>query len=312
MMDYSLNALYEVIGITRQGVWDHFRREQAELELIARTIGLVDQRREQHPGEGLQKMYWKIEPDGMGRDKFCRIFSQLGYGIRRTPNPVRTTIPSHKVFDNLIEGRLIDGPNQVWQSDITYIRMGQRHYYLTFIIDVYTRRIVGYAVSDSLRAEANLRALEMAFELYDAQDLTGLVHHSDRGSQYTDSRYLKRLRSRGVVISMGRKAQDNAYAERVNGVIKNEYLAYRTMSGLRCLKRQTSQAVTDYNTRRHHGSLGRMCPVDYESMWETLDMTERKKQVILSEKTPKYPEASLREYAIDTACQYPYCNLNLN
>lgn len=312
MMDYSLNALYEVIGITRQGVWDHFRREQAELELIARTIGLVDQCRELHPGQGLEKMYWTIEPEGMGRDKFCRIFKQLGYGIRRTPNPVRTTIPAHKVFDNLIEGRMVDGPNQVWQSDITYIKVGHRHYYLTFIIDVYTRRIVGYAVSDNLRAEANLRALEMAFELYDGQDLTGLVHHSDRGSQYTDSRYLKMLRSRGVVISMGRKAQDNAYAERVNGVIKNEYLAYRSMSGLRCLKKYTKQAVTDYNTRRHHGSLGRISPVDYESRWKTLDVTERKKQVILSEKTPKNLEASLQKYAIDTACQYPYCILNLN
>jgi len=257
-------------------------------------------------------MYWTIEPQGMGRDKFCRIFRQLGYGIRRTRNPVRTTIPAHKVFDNLIEGRLIDGPNQVWQSDITYFRVGPRHYYLTFIIDVYTRRIVGYAVSDSLRAEANARALKMALELYKEEDLEGLIHHSDRGSQYTDSGYLRMLRSRGMVVSMGRKAQDNAYAERVNGVIKNEYLAYRTMSGFRSLKKYTRQAVHDYNTRRHHGSLGRMCPVDYESMWETLDVNERKKQVILSEKTPKYPEASLQEYAIDTACQYPYCTLNLN
>ena len=311
-MDYSLNALYEVIGITRQGVWDHFRREQAELELIARTIGLVDQCRELHPGEGLEKMYWTIEPQGMGRDKFCRIFKQLGYGIRRTPNPARTTVPAHKVFDNLIEGRLIDGPNQVWQSDITYIRVGLCHYYLTFIIDVYTRRIVGYAVSDSLRAQANLRALTMALELYDEQDLAGLVHHSDRGSQYTDSRYLKMLRSRGMVISMGRKAQDNAYAERVNGVIKNEYLAYRTLTEFRQLKKYTKQAVHDYNTRRHHGSLGRICPVDYESQWKTLEPAEQRKQTILSEKTPKNLEASLQEYAIDTACQYPYCVLNLN
>lgn len=311
-MDYSLNALYEVIGITRQGVWDHYRREAAELELIARTLGLVDQRREQHPGEGLQKMYWKIKPQGMGRDKFCRIFKQLGYGIRRRSNPVRTTIPAHKVFDNLIEGRLINGPNQVWQSDITYFRVGQRHYYLTFIIDVYTRRIVGYAVSDNLRAEANARALKMAFELYKEEDLEGMIHHSDRGSQYTDSGYLRMLRSRGMVVSMGRKAQDNAYAERVNGVIKNEYLAYRTMSGLRCLKRQTRQAVIDYNTCRHHGSLGRISPVDYESMWKELDPGKRMHQVILSERTPKNVEASLHSEAIDTACQYPYCTLNLN
>jgi putative transposase len=312
MIDHSLNELYEVLEITKQGVWDHFRREEAELELIARVIGLVDEHRKQHPGKGLRKLYEQIEPEGIGRDKFCRVFKQLGYGIRRRSNPIRTTIPAHKVFDNLIEGRHIDGPGQVWQSDITYFKVGARHYYLTFIIDVHTRRIVGYAVSDSLRAEANIRALKMALEPYDEQELEGLVHHSDRGSQYTDSRYLQILRSHGIIISMGKKAQDNAYAERVNGVIKNEYLIYRNLSGLKDLSRYTRQAVNDYNTKRHHGALGRLSPMDYESLWKKLDPKDRKRQVILSEKTPKNLEASLQEKVIDTACQYPYCTLNLN
>lgn len=311
-MDYSLNALYEVIGITKQGVWEHFRREQAELEMIARVIAQVDDRRQEHPGEGLEKLYGQIGPEGMGRDKFCRIFMQLGYGIRRVKNPIRTTIPAHKVFDNLIEGRIVDGPNQIWQSDTTYIKVGARHYYLTFIIDVYTRRIVGFTSSDSLRAEANITALKMALECYEGISLKGLVHHSDRGSQYTDSGYLKLLRSRGVLVSMGKKAQDNAFAERINGVIKNEYLVYRSLLSFRDLQKYTKQAVRDYNTIRHHGAIGRRSPVEYEAAWSKLPPSERHRQVIRSENTPKNLETFLQSNDIDTTCQYPYCNFNLN
>ncbi len=312
MIGYSLNALYEVIGITRQGVWDHFRSEEAELEMIRRVIGQVDDRRQEHPGEGLEKMYWQIAPEEMGRDKFCRVFMQLGYGIRRVKNPIRTTIPAHKVFDNLIEGRIVDGPNQVWQSDITYVKVGARHYYLTFIIDVYTRRIVGYAASDSLRADANIKALEMALACYEDTSLKGLVHHSDRGSQYTDARYLSLLRSNGIAVSMGAKAQDNAYAERINGVIKNEYLVYRSLSSFQDLRKHTKQAVRDYNTIRHHGAIGRRSPVEYEQIWLELSPNERHQQVIRSEQTPKNLEVSLHSNDIDTACQYPYCTFNLN
>lgn len=312
MMDYSLNALYEVIDISKQGVWDHFRREQAELTLIRELIGQVDTRRAEHPGEGLEKLYWQLEPEGMGRDKFCDIFTQLGYGVQRRTNPMRTTIPAHKVFENLIEGRLVSGPNQVWQSDITYIKVGQRFYYLTFIIDVYTRRIVGYAVSDSLRAEANIKALKMALASYSPEELSGCVHHSDRGSQYTDGRYLKMLRARQMLISMGGRATDNAFAERVNGVIKNEYLIPRALKSFRQLQYYSKKAVTDYNTKRHHGSLGRQAPMDYEATWKQLSRDRRRVEVIRSENTPNFLEASLQSNAVDTTQKYPYCAFNLN
>ena len=312
MTGYSLNSLYEVVGITKQGVWDHFRREKAELEMIERVIGRVDKRRKEHPGEGLEKLYNQLNPQGLGRDKFCRIFGQLGYGIRRTTNPIRTTIPAHKVFNNLIEGRLVSGPNQVWQSDITYIKVGDRFYYLTFIIDVYTRRIVGYAVSDSLRAEANIKALKMAFATFSSGELSGCVHHSDRGSQYTDGRYLKMLRGKDMLISMGGRAQDNAFAERINGVIKNEYLIPWSLETFRQLKYYSKKAVTDYNTKRHHGSLGKCSPVDYEAAWKKLPEDKRRVEVIRSENTPDFLEASLQSNAIDTPCQYPYCTIQLN
>lgn len=312
MISYSLNALYAAAGISKQGVWDHFCREEAELAMLRGVIVRVDRRRAEHPGEGLEKLYWQIRPEAMGRDTFCAIFMQLGYGVGRPINRMRTTIPAHKVFDNLIEGRLVSAPNQVWQSDITYIKVAGRFYYLTFIIDVYTRRIVGYAVSDNLRAEANIAALQMALRAFSSGELSGCVHHSDRGSQYTDGRYLAMLRARHMPISMGGRATDNAFAERVNGVIKNEYLIPRSLSSFRQLSYHSKKAVVDYNTKRHHGSLGRCSPVDYETTWRQLPKGQHKVEMIRSDNTPVYSEASLQSNAVDTACQYPYCTLCLN
>ena len=150
-MSYSLNKLYASQGITKQAVSDHFKRVQRERALIRGLISQVDSERKAHPGCGLEKLYWTLRPEGIGRDKFCAIFMELGYGVGRIRRRWRTTFSVASVFENLIEGRLLTGPNQVWQSDTTYIKVGDRHYYLTFILDVYTREILGYAISDSLR-----------------------------------------------------------------------------------------------------------------------------------------------------------------
>jgi len=120
------------------------------------------------------------------------------------------------------------------------------------------------------------------------------------------------LRGHDMLISMGGRAQDNAFAERINGVIKNEYLIPRSLETFRQLTYYSKKAVTDYNTKRHHGSLGRCSPVDYEAAWRQLPKNEQKVEVIRSENTPDFLEASLQTNAIDTACQYPYCTLHLN
>ena len=278
--------------------------------MIEQLIRQVDKRRHAHPGQGLEKLYWQIQPEGMGRDKFCRIFQQLGYGLKGVPNRMRTTIPAHHVFKNLIEGAVITGPNQLWQTDITYIRLAERFYYLTFIVDVYTRRIVGYAVSANLRAEANLKALHMALSQLTASQLDGLIHHSDRGSQYTDGEYLALLRSYGITISMGKKATDNAYAERVNGIIKNEYLIPRRLISLKQLRYWCRQAVTDYNNQRPHRRLGKMSPLGYERRHWQLPVSERKLEVIRTLQTPRGLEASLQSSNVDHINQYLYCPYN--
>lgn len=309
-MNYSLNALYNAAGVTKQAVWAHFKREDRQLALLRRLIKEVDKRRAQHPGCGLEKLYWHLQPEGIGRDRFCSIMMELGYGVRRTRNKMRTTIPAQKVFDNLIEGRVVTGPNQVWQSDITYFKVGDTHYYLTFIIDVYSRRIVGYAVSKSLRAEANLKALKQALSSCSPEELEGLVHHSDRGSQYTDGRYLALLRSHNMLISMGKIAQDNAFAERINGTIKNEYLLPKQPACFRQLRRLAKQAIKDYNTIRQHNALGRKPPVVYEQEWAELMPQDRMVETIRSHRTPRVNQEHLN--TIDRKQQPPYCMVHVN
>ncbi|NGP87723.1 IS3 family transposase [Fodinibius halophilus] len=279
LMSYSLNALYTAAGVSKQAVWAHFKREARQ-------------------------------PEGMGRDRFCAVMMELGYGVRRTRNNMRTTVPAHKVFENLIEGRVVTGPNQVWQSDITYIKVGGRFYYLTFIIDVYSRRIVGYATSRSLRAEANVKALKQAIAGREAHQLKDLVHHSDRGSQYTDGRYLALLRSHQMPISMGKVAQDNAFAERINGTIKNEYLLPKQPKSFRQLKQLASQAVTDYNTIRQHNALGRKAPEAYEQEWASLEARKRPVEAICSHRTPPINQKCLN--SIDRQKKQPYCMVYVN
>jgi transposase InsO family protein len=142
----------------------------------------------------------------------------------------------------------VDNAYQIWQSDITYFEVNGRFYYLSFIIDVYSKVIKGYSVSNSLKAESNIKALKMALK-NSPDSLKGLIHHSDRGSQFVDKGYQKILSDNGILISMGIQAQDNAYAERINGTIKNEYLKYRTINSFEGLKKHTRQDVNHYNNK---------------------------------------------------------------
>ena len=280
-MRYSLNKLYSVAGISKQGVLKQEKAEEIFREKLSRLVLDADILRSEHPGCGVEKMYYTLAPDFLGRDKFVEIFMGIGYRVKRNKNYKRTTIPLHYQYPNMIEGRIVNAINQVWQSDITYYRIGDKFYYLTFILDVYSRRIVGYEVSENLRAEANLKALMMAMTQRRGLSLEGLVHHSDRGSQYGDKRYLDLLDKNGIMVSMGTKAQDNAYAERLNGIIKNEYLRYKSIKTIKELRKEAKKAVGHYNRKRLHMSI-QLSPVDFEKNMEEIKNEKTPKMVIYS------------------------------
>jgi putative transposase len=253
-MKCSMKSVLEVAQLSRQAVHKQFKQQLDFEEKLSGLITEVDILRSEHPGCGVEKMYYTLRPEWLGRDKFIDIFMGLGYRLKTVKNYKRTTIPVHSKYQNLIQGLMVQDRNIVWQTDITYILIEGKFYYLVFIIDVYTKVILGFQASNHLRAEANLAALKMAINTSNGC-LDRLIHHSDKGGQYIDKNYIALLERYGISISMGASAQENAYAERINGTIKNEYLNYWQPKNLKELKSMLKRAVNHYNNKRIHNEL---------------------------------------------------------
>jgi putative transposase len=265
LLGQSLNRLYNEIGLSKQAVQQHRKRQSVFEEKLAHLIVEAQELRAEHPGCGVEKMYDTLRPNFLGRDKFIRIFMDLGFRVVHPKNYTKTTFPTHYDYPNLIQGMLVTRINQVVQSDICYFLIGDVFYYLVFITDVFSKRIVAYEASNHLRATANLAALQQLIRLRGKQNLNHTIHHSDRGSQYGATKYVSTLNDLGCHISMGLTAQDNAYAERVNGIIKNEYLNLWKINSFCMLKRKLKQAVDHYNHKRPHCHLPpKMSPVQFE------------------------------------------------
>lgn len=289
-----MRSIYKIARVSKQAAHKYFRHED---ELSNKLSGLLleaDELKEEHPGCGVEKMYQTLQPKWLGRDKFITLFMQLGYRVRTQKNYQKTTIPVHSQYKNLIQGLMVQDRNIVWQTDITYFRILNRFYYIVFIIDVYTKRIVGYKASDNLRAEANLAALRMALKNSNG-DIGRLIHHSDKGSQYIYAHYIDLLNSKGIIISMGERAQENAYAERINGTIKNEYLKYWEINSLNELQKKLTKAVTHYNNKRIHNEIpGRITPLEFDKSLLHLESQRRPTVIIYAEGNCKIKAASSR------------------
>lgn len=307
-----MNAVYKIGGVSKQAVHQRTNTNQYWKMRLAELQTQVDEIRAIHSGCGLEKLYDTLKPSFLGRDKFISVFMELGYRVRKRPDFRRTTIPSSLRYPNLIQGLLVWDKNRVWQTDITYFEVSNSFYYITFIIDIYTKVIRGYHVSDHMRAEANLKALSMA--LKEAHTVTGLIHHSDRGSQFTDLRYRELLTKYGINISMGLIAQENAYAERINGTIKNEYLKYKTINSLADLKREVKKAVEHYNKKRIHKHLpGKQTPREFEKQLLHLSTQNRPKVIVYTEGNSKIRPASSRpDFNPETEPQDHVCPMVIN
>lgn len=263
-----MNELYRAIGISKQAVSQYLKYQQEMNKQLSVLIKEAEILRENHPGCGLEKMYYILEPDFLGRDHFIEIMSAAGFRLRNKRNYQRTTYATIFNYPNLIKGMEVSAPCIIWQSDITYFAMEERYYYAVFIIDVYTKKIVGHQLTGSLRAEANIAALKMALKTNPAPK----IHHSDRGSQYGSKEYVNLLLSQGSCISMAGTAQDNAYAERIHRTIKDEYIRHWKPVSFAQLKRQINKAVYHYNHLRPHTHLKRLAPIEFEKRWHNNDL----------------------------------------
>lgn len=200
----------------------------------------------------------------IGRNRLFEILREAGALIRKKRSYVRTTNSAHgfAIAMNHMRGLQIDRAHQVWVSDITYVRTRQGFVYVSLITDAYSRKIIGSDVSASLSIEGSLRALKRA--MGQSKDLRGVIHHSDRGVQYCSGAYRQRLASRGMISSMASTGNpyENAIAERVNGILKQEFGFDGTFATLAAVQRALSEAVHLYNTRRLHQSLGYNVPAE--------------------------------------------------
>lgn len=261
----SNERIYQALGTSRQAVSQYrSRRHRYELLVDEAEVALEYQRKE-HPGLGLVKAYFQIAPSGLGRDRFVKEMTRRGHALPIRLNYIRTTRSDANRFPNLIKGLVINDINLIWQSDTTYFRVGERWFYLTFIIDVYSRLLVASHADTTLKASANVAVLKKALRRRKGQELNQLIFHSDGGGQYRYLPFVDLLRSRGISSSMCKAATDNAYAEKLNDVIKNEYLQYGRLSHLPSLRRILDRSEKNYNNVRHHGQLPiRICPAAYE------------------------------------------------
>lgn len=274
-----MKYVYTIAGLSKQAFFQYEERKQKDVVYNELLFIKADEIRRVHPKMGARKMYELLKPEYIGRDKFESLLLQNGYRVSYPPNYIRTTY-SVRCFQyiNMIKGIELTGVNRVWQSDITYIWVTNKFYYLVFIIDVYSRRIIGHNASNSLEATSNIKALEMAFSKRGRKKYKGLIHHSDRGSQYASDAYTNLLKLKDCEISMCDVAYENAYAERINGIIKNEYLRCKNITSFSALEKELDRAVNAYNYGRPHLSLvNKLSPVNFEKYVLTLNAEERPK-----------------------------------
>lgn len=259
-----MNQLCAYYGISRQAHFDQGRRLDRQATMHRVYLGMIAQTRELHPAMGLRKMYNQLQPEGIGRDAFIALGLEYGYRLLAPTNPARTTraVGGSRYGNLLVDGRF-DNINQVWVSDLFYFPWQEEHLYAVLIMDVVSRRIVGSAGGDHMRAELFVQALMRALSLRGIDDYgRGLIHHSDRGSQYASAAYTDLLENYGIRISMCATVLENAHAERVNGTIKNDYLRHWPLRRKQDFDAMVGKATERYNDRLHD-SLS-MTPADYE------------------------------------------------
>jgi transposase InsO family protein len=266
--------LCRLFGLTRQAWYEHQWREETELIDEGRVLEIVNAKRHAH--QGLKKssgklMYQIIKPElqfngvKMGRDKVLEVFRKYGWMKKRRRIRVRTTFSDVNLplFPNLTENIKLSGPEQLWVADITYVRVGEHFNYLSIVTDAYSRRIMGYCLSETLETSGCLKALEMALtnRLYPEQEL---VHHSDRGFQYRSQDYIKRLRANAIQSSMTQSGdpRENAIAERINGVLKVDMgLADVTYDSHIDTLPIVDAIIRTYNEVRPHSSIDNLTPM---------------------------------------------------
>ncbi len=265
---FTIDAICNAFSLKRDAYYKYRKRYVARRKVDEIVVRLVNKSRRTLPREGTRKLMKSLKNDfqgnnlKIGRDRLFRILRENGLLIGRKKYSSRTTNSHHRFYKygNIIKDMVINRPNQVWAADITYIRTIKGFCYLALITDMHSRKIVGHDLSDTLELSGCVRALKKA--MYHNKGLRDLTHHSDRGIQYCSNVYTNELKRKRIAISMTEEnhCYENALAERVNGILKDEFYLDQTFAGVAQAKRATKNAIKLYNSKRLHLSLDYKTP----------------------------------------------------
>lgn len=265
----GLASICRLFGVTRQAyyqfLWNQLDRS-SEQDIVQQ---MVQQIRLRHPRMGGRKLYALLKESmeahciKMGRDAFFSFLSQNGLLLRKRKRRILTTQSFHwlKKYPNLVDSWILERPNQLWVSDLTYIRVKDQFVYLSLVTDAYSKKILGYCLAPNLEAVHSVSALQMALGTLTGP-AEGLMHHSDRGVQYCSQEYVSLLNKYHIKISMGEKGDplENSVAERVNGILKDEYLCELELTSFSETFIAVENTVKLYNHERPHLSCDMLTP----------------------------------------------------
>ena len=261
-------VLCRLFGKTRHAYYDALWRKENSLVKEDIILQEVNNIRKDLPALGTRKLHYVLQPRlashkiSVGRDYLFDLLAEHRLLIRRRKRRIITTDSRHwmRKYSNLIKNISVNRPEQIWVSDITYIRMVNQWGYLSLITDAYSRKIMGYSFRNDMAAEGCVEALHMALNnrIYKEP----VIHHSDRGSQYCSNQYVSILMQHNIAISMTENGDpyENALAERMNGIIKTEFNLYNSQLGFEQTGKQISKSINAYNSLRPHASCDYMTP----------------------------------------------------
>ena len=265
---FSIEVICDAFSLKRDAYYKYQKRFVIKKQIEQKVVELVRKSRRTLTREGTRKLMKSLKDEfqknniKIGRDQLFRILRENELLVRRKKYSARTTNSYHRFYKygNIIKELKINRPNQVWAADITYIRTIKGFCYLALITDLYSRKIVGYDLSDSLELTGCVRAFKKA--VYHNRITRKLIHHSDRGIQYCSNVYTNELKRKKIDISMteDNHCYENAIAERVNGILKDEFYLDQTFFSVVHAKKAAKNAIKLYNSKRLHLSLNYKTP----------------------------------------------------
>ena len=253
-----------LFGYSRQNFYKRLKEQVLKQDRSELILGHVLRERGKMPRLGTRKLKHQMALRGQyyGRDRLFDLLRRNGLLIKPLRSYAKTTYSKHwlKKYTNLVKHRPVTAPNQIWIIDITYIRTDEGYNYLSLVTDKFSRKIVGYDLSDSLKAEGAIRALQMAINQQGNQP--GLIHHSDRGLQYCSHEYQLLLAQHQIKPNVTEQydPNNNALAERMNGILKTEFLLEDGFPSSLLARKAIEESIETYNTIRPHMSLNMKTP----------------------------------------------------